>query len=153
MMLINFDADNNGSISFYFKWLYKAFSLLWSSTKMAWHYSFKIWMLVTQPQHNHLYLCLLTSNNQRLEKCIWSLLLLNNWNLPFFFWLTYYRHGHDLVLLEFTIIKEAWDGLNLSCPASDRYHHEIEAKCVSLSKMAAKDWNDLVSMITTHGTL
>ena len=30
------------------------------------------------------------------------------------------------------------DGLNSSCEASDQYQHEIEAKCVSQSKMGAK---------------
>ena len=66
-----------------------------------------------------------TSNNQRLEKCVRCVLLLYNWDLRafFFFWLTTFdRHGHDLVLLKFTI-KE----LNSSClfgigsiPAWDR---------------------------------
>ena len=49
----------------------------------------------------------LTSNNQRLELCIRSVLLPYNEDLRFFFfffWLTTYnRHGHNLVLLKFTI--------------------------------------------------
>ena len=46
----------------------------------------------------------LTSNNQRSAKCIWCVLLLYNWDLHVFFWLTsYYRHGHNLILLKFTI--------------------------------------------------
>ena len=35
--------------------------------------------------------------------------------------------------------------------AWDRYQHEIEAKCVSQSKMAAEDWNDLASATNTRG--
>ena len=58
--------------------------------------------------------------------------------LLLFFWLTtYYRHSrsYNLVILKFTI-KQL----------------EIEAKCVSQSKMAAKVWNDLASPINTRGT-
>ena len=43
------------------------------------------------------------------------------------------------------------DGLNSSCLASDRYQHDIEAKSVNQSKMAAKAWNDLASPINAHG--
>ena len=48
--------------------------------------------------------------------------------------------------------KAAWYSPNSSRLASDQYHHEIEAKCVSQSKMAAKAWNDLASAINTRGT-
>ena len=42
--------------------------------------------------------------------------------------------------------------LNSCCLTADRYQHEIEAKCVSQSKMAAKAWNDQASAINTRGT-
>ena len=109
-----------------------------------------------------------SSNNQRLEKCVRRFVLLHNWALRFFlsfllsffvclfvflfcfFWLAAYdRHGHNLVFLTFTL-KQL--DLNSSCLASDRYQHEIEAKCVRQSKMAAKAKNDLASAINTSGT-
>ena len=34
----------------------------------------------------------------------------------------------------------------------DRYQHDIEATCVTWSKMVAKVWNDLASAINTRGT-
>lgn len=46
-----------------------------------------------------------TSNNQGIEKCLWCVLWLYNWDLHIFFWrTTYYWHGHKLELLKFTII-------------------------------------------------
>ena len=78
-----------------------------------------------QPVCNHrLSLVILTSNNQRLEKCVRCVLLLYNWDLRVFFF-----------------------GL-----ASDRGQHEIEAKCVSQSEMAAEASNDLASSVSTRGT-
>ena len=44
---------------------------------------------------------IITSNNQRLEKCVRCALLLYNWDLRVLFF--GYRHGHNLVLLKFTI--------------------------------------------------
>ena len=43
------------------------------------------------------------SNNQRLEKCVRCVLLFYNWYLHVFWSPTFYRHGHNLVLLKFTI--------------------------------------------------
>ena len=68
---------------------------------------------------------LLTNNNQRLEMCVRCVLLPNNWYLRVFFWLTTnYRHGHNLVLLKFTI--KQLEKFILS--GIDRYEHDIEAK-------------------------
>ena len=62
-------------------------------------------------------------------------------------WLTtYYTHGQNLILLKFTI-KQLEMSLNSSCLTSHQYLHEIEAKCVSQSKMGAKARNDLASAI------
>ena len=48
---------------------------------------------------------------------------------------SYNRHGHNLVLLKFKI-KQLES--KFTCLESDLYQHEIEANCVSQSKMAAK---------------
>ena len=45
----------------------------------------------------------MTSNNQRLEKCVPRVLLLYNRDLYVFWLTTYHRHVHKLVLLKFTI--------------------------------------------------
>ena len=45
----------------------------------------------------------ISSYNQRLEKCVRCVLLLCNWHLHVFWPPTFYRHGHNLVLLKFTI--------------------------------------------------
>ena len=47
--------------------------------------------------------CFLNSNKQRLEKCVWCVLLLYNWDLSCV--TTYHKHGHNLVLFKF-IIKQ-----------------------------------------------
>ena len=50
------------------------------------------------------------------------------------FFLAYYRNVYNLVLLKFTIKQQ----FILFGMAPDQYQHEIEAKCVSQSKMVAK---------------
>ena len=47
--------------------------------------------------------CFLNSNKQRLEKCVWCVLLLYNWDLPRV--TTYPQNVHNLVLFKF-IIKQ-----------------------------------------------
>ena len=81
---------------------------------------------------------LATGDNQRLEKSVRCVLLLYNWVLRFSFWLaTFCRHGHNLVLLKFTI-RQLEIVQNPCCLASDRYQHEFQAKCVGQSELAAK---------------
>ena len=73
--------------------------------------------------------------NQRLKKCVRCVLLPYNW-LRVFRLTAYYRHGHNLVLLNFTV-KHPEPKFKF-CLASDRYQHVIEAKWVSQSKTVAK---------------
>ena len=94
------------------------------------------------------------SNNQRLEKYVWCVLLLYNWDVRVFFWMiTYYRHGHNLVLSKFTINQlEIHFSLNSACLTLDRYQHDIESKRINPYKITAKAWNNLASAINTRGT-
>ena len=62
----------------------------------------RTWEILTMNQTIFL-INTITSNNQSLEKYVGCVLLLYNWYLRVFFPPTLYRHGHNLVLLKFTI--------------------------------------------------
>ena len=92
---------------------------------------------------------LLTSNNQRLEKCVQFVLLLYNWDLQGFFF--GWPPTTDMVITSYFWISQ-WSNLNSTFQASVWFLHDIEAKRVSQSKMAARAWNDLAPAINTRGT-
>ena len=73
---------------------------------------------------------LLTSNNQRLEKCVQFVLLPYNWDLHIFFLFFGWPTTTDVVW------NSQWSSLNSSCLASDWFQHDNEAKRVGQSKMA-----------------
>ena len=100
-----------------------------------------------------------SSGNQWLEKCVRYVVLLHNWELRF----SASPPTIDMVITSYfwnkkkkKKRKKKKEKLQLefksSCLASDGHQHEIEAKCVSQFKMAAKAWNDLASASNTRRT-
>ena len=83
---------------------------------------------IYQTDPGKVFLCLKTGN-QILEKCIQCVLLLYNWYLSILWLTTYYTHGHNLVLLKFTIKQLVSLRIDTSITSS---------LCVTKSKMVAK---------------